>query len=142
MSAKLPKLKPKLNKLNSQKKPNIFWMLIILALFYVLNFVNVTMPAKEIKYGDFYRLLKENPATGNIVYTAKIDGRLEGQLKDKTKFFVLIPDNDKDLIPALRENIENFEIKTQPLLISLLFSLGPVLLLILFWWLMASRENS
>ena len=61
MNAKLPKLKPKLNKLNSQKKPNIFWMLIILALFYVLNFVNVTMPAKEIKYGDFYRLLKENP---------------------------------------------------------------------------------
>ncbi|MDO8748342.1 MAG: ATP-dependent zinc metalloprotease FtsH [Candidatus Omnitrophota bacterium] len=139
MSANLPKLKPKLNKLNSQKKPNIFWMLIILALFYVINFVNIAAPTKEIKYGDFYRLLKENPSTGNIVYTAKIDGRLEGQLKDKTKFFVLIPDNDKDLIPALRENIENFEIKTQPLLISLLFSLGPVLLLILFWWLMASR---
>ena len=71
-----------------------------------------TMPAKEIKYGDFYRLLKENPSTGNIVYTAKIDGRLEGQLKDKTKFFVLIPDNDQDLIPTLRENIEHFEIKT------------------------------
>ena len=35
-------------------------MLAILAIFYLINFVNVSMQAKEIKYGDFYRLLKEN----------------------------------------------------------------------------------
>ncbi|HAH21140.1 MAG TPA: cell division protein FtsH [Candidatus Omnitrophica bacterium] len=114
------------------------WLLIILGAIYFLNFVNI-MPIEEIKYGDFYRLLKENPASGAIARVAKIDSRLEGELKDKKKFIVLIPDNDRDLLALLRENVSHFEIKTQPLLMSLLFSLGPVLLLIFFWWLMAAR---
>lgn len=138
MNGKLPQFKPKMNKINS-KRPNILWLLIILGIFYLLNFVNVSLPTKEIKYGDFYRLLKENPTTGDIVNVAKIDSRLEGELKDKTRFFVLIPEDDKDIIALLRENVEHFEIKAQPLLLSLLFSLGPVILLILFWWLMAAR---
>mgnify|MGYP001568002245 FL=1 len=139
MNEKLPKLKPKMNKINPKQRSNIMWFLLVMGIFYLLNFVNVTLPMKEIKYGDFYRMLKENPSTGNIIYTAKIDGRLEGQLSDKTRFLVLIPDDDKDLLALLRENVAHFEIKTQPLLLSLLFSLGPVLLLIFFWWMMAAR---
>ncbi len=139
MSEKLPKLKPKMNKINPKQRSNIMWFLLIMGIFYLLNFVNVTLPMKEIKYGEFYRMLKENPSTGTIVYAAKIDGRLEGQLNDKTRFLVLIPDDDKDLLALLRDNVAHFEIKTQPLLVSLLFSLGPVILLIFFWWMMAAR---
>lgn len=138
MNGMLPQPKPKMNKV-VPKRTNIWWLFIILGIFYLINFVNVSLPTKEIKYGDFYRILKENPTTGNIISVAKIDSRLEGELKDKTRFFVIIPEDDKDLIALLRENVERFEIKTQPLLLSLLFSLGPVILLILFWWLMAAR---
>lgn len=136
---KMPKLKPTINNKMKVKRPNIMWLLIFIGVIYFLNFVNVTLPIKEIKYGDFYRLLKENPATGAIAHVVKIDSRLEGELKDNAKFVVLIPDDDKDLLALLRENVEHFEVKTQPLLLSLLFSLGPILLLILFWWLMAAR---
>ncbi|HLD40763.1 MAG TPA: AAA family ATPase, partial [Candidatus Omnitrophota bacterium] len=139
MNEKLPKLNQKMKKINPKQRSNIMWFLLIMGIFYLLNFVNVTLPMKEIKYGDFYRMVKENPSTGNIIYVAKIDGRLEGQLNDKTRFLVLIPDDDKDLLALLRENVAHFEIKTQPLLLSLLFSLGPVLLLIFFWWMMAAR---
>lgn len=121
------------------KRPNITWLLIILGIFYLINFLSVSLPVKELKYGDFYRRLKENPSTGEIVYVAKIDSRLEGKTKEGIQFFVIIPDDDKDLLALLRENVPQFEVKTQPLLISLLFSLGPVILLILFWWLMAAR---
>lgn len=139
MNAKLPRLKPKLNNKMNVKRPNITWLLIIIGIFYFLNYVSVSLPIKEIKYGDFYRLAKENRQTGIIGRVAKIDSRLEGELKDKTRFLVLIPEDDKDLIALLRENVPQFEVKTQPLFISLIFSLGPVLLLILFWWLMAAR---
>ena len=131
MNGKQPKVKPKINSPLNVKRPNMAWLLIILGAIYFLNFVNI-MPIEEIKYGDFYRLLKENPASGAIARVAKIDSRLEGELKDKKKFIVLIPDNDRDLLALLRENVAHFEIKTQPLLMSLLFSLGPVLLLIFF----------
>ena len=138
MNGKQPKVKPKINSPLNVKRPNMAWLLIILGALYFLQFVSI-MPVEEIKYGDFYRLLKENPASGAIARVAKIDSRLEGELKDKKKFIVLIPDNDRDLLALLRENVAHFEIKTQPLLMSLLFSLGPVLLLIFFWWLMAAR---
>ncbi len=139
MNGKLPKLKTKLNNKMNVKRPNIMWLLIIIGILYFFNYVSVNLPVKEIKYGDFYRMLKENPATGMVEHVAKIDSRLEGELKNGVRFIVLIPEDDKDIIALLRENVSHFEIKTQPLFISLIFSLGPVLLLILFWWLMAAR---
>lgn len=138
MKNKSEKQNPVLNKIN-KNKPNLVWLLVIMGFFYLLNFIGVSSPVKEIKYGDFYRLVKENPDTRNIQYAAKIDGRIEGRLKDESRFMVVIPDQDKDLLALLRENVHEFEIKTQPLLLSIMFSLGPVLLLILFWWLMAAR---
>ena len=138
MNGKPPKFKSAMNKMNA-KRPNIMWLLIIMGIFLFIRYAGVYFPIKELQYGEFYRLLKENPATGNIVYVAKIDSRLEGQLKNGSHFLVIIPEGDKDLIADLRENVANFEIKSQPLFLSLLFSLGPVLLLIFFWWLMAAR---
>ena len=140
MNGRLPRLriKTKMNKVPA-KRPNILLLLIILGIFFLIRYMSVYFPVKELKYGEFYRLLKENPSRGDIVYAAKIDSRLEGQFKDGSHFFVVIPENDKDLIPLLRENVAQFEVKPQPLFLSLLFSLGPVLLLIFFWWLMASR---
>ena len=138
MNGKPPKFKSAMNKMNA-KRPNIMWLLIIMGIFLFIRYAGVYFPIKELQYGEFYRLLKENPATGNIVYVAKIDSRLEGQLKNGSHFLVIIPEGDKDLITDLRENVANFEIKSQPLFLSLLFSLGPVLLLIFFWWLMAAR---
>jgi cell division protease FtsH len=137
MNGGLPKPKLRTKRTNS-KLPNIPWLLIAV-LFFVMLMFNMGRLAGEMKYGDFYRKLKDNPSTGEIVYVAKIDRRLEGKTKDGAYFFVNIPDSDTELLSLLRENVRQFEVKTQPLLISLLFSLGPVLLLILFWWFMSAR---
>ena len=133
--------RPKLRfKKMDNKRQNMLWLFIILGLLYLFNFGStVTTSKREIKYGDFYRLLKENPATGDIVRVVKKDSLLEGQLKDKSNFFVIIPAEDRDIVALVRDNVPQFEVSTQPFWVSLLFSLGPVVLLIGFWWLMAAR---
>lgn len=139
MNGKFPNSLGKIDK-NKMKRPNLMWLIIILAVMYLFNFGStISTPRKEIKYGDFYRLLKANPSTGNILNVVKKENLLEGHLKDKSLFYVLIPAEDKDIVAMVRDNIPQFEISTQPLWLSLIFSLGPVLLLIVFWWLMAAR---
>src|SRR3989338_6412002 len=91
MNGKLPRLriKTKMNKALPAKRPNILFLLIILGIFFLIRYTSVYFPIKELKYGEFYRLLKENPSQGDIVSATKIDSRLDGQLKDGSHFFEL-----------------------------------------------------
>ena len=62
MNGRLPRLriKTKMNKVPA-KRPNILLLLIILGIFFLIRYMSVYFPVKELKYGEFYRLLKENP---------------------------------------------------------------------------------
>lgn len=112
-------------------------ILIFYLLISSLN-VSITGVPKEIAYSDFYNILISTPE--KIKSVAKIETLLQGELVDGSKFFVNIPDNDQELLSLMRKNLKHFEVKPpRTLWANLFYSLGPVVLLIFFWWMMASR---
>ena len=133
--------KHKSNKNNIMKRFPIGWVLIFFLLIMLFNSFNnfsVGGVPKEITYSQFYRTLKDNPES--IVKLSKTESLLQGELKDNSKFFVNMPDNDPEMLSLMRQNLKDFEIKpARTFWISLLLNLGPILLLIFFWWMMAAR---
>lgn len=121
----------------------MFWILVIFGVFYLLSsIINnplVEAPRKPT-YSDFYRILKDNPETQRISSVTKTDNLLRGEFDDGSRFVLNIPEGDEELLRLLRNNVEVFKIEPpRTLLANLLFSMGPILILILFWWMMAAR---
>jgi cell division protease FtsH len=136
-----PQKKPKPNKTNIIKRFPFGWLLVFFLLIMLMNSFNnipVTGVPKEITYSQFYQTLKNNPES--IKKVTKTENILQGDYADNSKFFVNIPDNDPEMLTFMRQNLKNFEIKpARTFWITLLFNLGPILLLIFFWWIMAAR---
>ena len=132
---------------NSKKKKIGFkriplgWLVFGLIAFYFLisSFnVSVTGIPREMPYSEFYNLVNNNP--DKIKTVTKVETILQGESSDGSKFFVNIPDNDQELLGIMRKNLKYFEVKPpRTFLVNLLLNLGPVILLIGFWWMMASK---
>ncbi|MFA6217164.1 MAG: ATP-dependent zinc metalloprotease FtsH [Candidatus Omnitrophota bacterium] len=100
--------------------------------------VNLSGIPKEMTYSDFYKILNEEPA--RIYSVTKIDNLMQGEMIDRSKFFLHIPENDTELLNLMRKNLSRFDVKPpQTLWANLFYYLGPVVILIIFWWMMASR---
>ena len=136
------------NRTNQKNKKNIVparfslrWLLLIVAAFLFINsLINLSTNGvpREIPYSEFYAILKQSPE--KIRTVTKMEGVLQGEFQDNSHFFVNIPDNDTELLNLMRQNLKHFDVKPpKTLLANLLFNLGPVLLLIAFWWMMAAR---
>lgn len=130
----------------ARKKKGIFnrfpfgWIFAILIFYLLISSLNVSVTGvpREISYSDFYSILKDNPE--KIKSVTKIENVLQGEYSDNSKFFVNIPENDTELLSLIRQNLKHFEVKPpRTIWVNLFYSLGPVLLLIGFWWIMASR---
>lgn len=128
------------------KKNNIFkrsplgWIIMIVLVFIILNSINIPINGvpKEITYGQFYSVLKNNPSS--IKTVVKRELLLQGEFTDKTAFLVNIPENDTELLSLMRQNLKSFDVKPpRTFWVTLLFNLGPIILLIFFWWMMAAR---
>ena len=132
---------PKPNKTNSIKRFPFAWLLVFFLLIMLVNsFNNVSVAGipKEISYSQFYQTLKNSPES--IKKATKIETVIQGDYADNSKFFVNLPENDPEMLTLMRQNLKNFEIKpARTFWISLLFNLGPIALLIFFWWMMAAR---
>jgi len=112
----------------------IIWFL-ILGVFYIFWQMTVTtnLNQVELKYSEFYRILKEQPS--DIVAVVKTDSFLQGKLKDGTSFRVIIPKEDRDLLKLMSENLNDFQIQPpRTLLVNVIFSLGPIILFMVFLW--------
>ncbi|MDD5553964.1 MAG: ATP-dependent zinc metalloprotease FtsH, partial [Candidatus Omnitrophica bacterium] len=136
------------NHSSKSKKNKLFkrfpwgWVVGILLFYLILNSLTVPLTGvpKEMSYSDFYALLTDNPE--KINWVAKIEGglKLEGELNDKSAFFVYVPENDPELLGLMRKNVKRFSVKPpRTLWANIFYSLGPVILLIFFWWMMAAR---
>jgi cell division protease FtsH len=131
---------PKPKKSKMLKRFPFGWLLAIMLTMLIFNSLSIPITGipQEITYSDFYKILKENP--GEIKSLVKRETELEGEFTDNKKFRLNIPENDQELLSLIREKITNFDVKpARTFWIALIFNLGPILLLILFWWVMASR---
>jgi cell division protease FtsH len=134
------------NKNPGPKKPPILkrfplgWLIAVVVFYLFITSINfsVTGVPRKMAYGEFYGILKDSPA--KIKSLSKTENLLEGELSDNTRFFVNIPDNDTELLNLIRQNVKQFDVRPpRTLLVNLFYSLGPVVLLIVFWWMMAAR---
>ena len=120
----------------------IIWLLVAFGILYLFNRLNqaIEKPIKEIPYSGFFTMLKNNPENQIIKSCVKTDSIVKGELSDGSGFVVNIPENDQDLIRLLRENVREFDIRPpKTLMINILYSIGPMLLFILFLWLFVYR---
>ncbi|MEA3560924.1 MAG: ATP-dependent zinc metalloprotease FtsH [Candidatus Omnitrophota bacterium] len=124
------------NKKKKPLKPNrvlIIWIIIGLSLLYLYSFQVTSLEGmpKKLSYSRFYQLVKD----GMVKSCEKRENFLRGTLTDESTYTVNIPSEDKDLIKILRENVEDFTIEPpKTMLVSLFYSLGPVILFITFLW--------
>ena len=131
---------PKLKKRDLFKRFPLGWILGIIIFYLLISSLNVSITGvpKEIPYSEFYEKLTKTPE--QIKSVTKIETVLQGEFSDNAKFFVNIPENDQELLNLMRQNLKRFEVKPpRTLWTNLFYSLGPVVLLIFFWWMMASR---
>lgn len=131
---------PKLKKNKVLKRFPFGWILAIIIFYLLVSSMNmpITGVTKEITYSEFYRVLKDNPM--QIKSLVKVENELQGEFSDNTKFRLNIPDNDQELLNIIRQNVINFEVRpARTFLAAIIFNFGPILLLIILWWAMASR---
>ncbi len=127
-------------KNNMLKRFPFGWIIAIIAFFVIMSSLNTSINGvpREISYSAFYQILKSSP--DKIKSVTQTETILQGEFTDGNKFFLNIPSDDKELLALMRENLKSFEVKPpRTFWATLLFNLGPILLLILFWWMMASR---
>ncbi len=120
----------------------ILWIILILGVMYLFRMGTLSLEGlpTEISYSQFYYMVKNNKQTGQIKVAARIENIIRGRFANGDRFIVNIPAEDPDLMKLLRENVVDFAIKPpRTLLVNLFYSLGPMLLLILFFWFFVYR---
>jgi len=130
----------KIKQNNLLKRFPFGWIFAVIIFFMLMNSIStsITGVPKEITYSVFYSTLKNQPE--KIKSLTKTETVMQGEFTDNSKFFVNIPENDTELLNLIRQNLKNFDVKPpRTFWTGLLFNLVPILLLILFWWMMASR---
>ncbi len=126
---------------DSERRRLIAFLVIPLVFFVLLQiFVLPKMEMKQLSYSAFYELLMRNPSTREIESAEMIESMVRGKFKDGSYFQVNTPDNDPELIPLLRKNVQNFNVNPpQVFWRNLVYSVLPVLLLIGFFWFFVYR---
>ncbi|MBL7072678.1 MAG: ATP-dependent zinc metalloprotease FtsH [Candidatus Omnitrophica bacterium] len=136
----------KSSKKNKKKFPdNLSWIFIIVGLFFLFQWVfsSYDQNSRDVTYKLFYEMVESNSTTGDIISAVKTNNRISGQLSDGKTFIVDIPENDPELIKLLRENVPEFDISPpQTFLANLFYSLGPMLIFILFLWFFIYRGSA
>ncbi|OQX52626.1 MAG: cell division protein FtsH [Candidatus Omnitrophica bacterium 4484_213] len=151
-------IKPKLNGLGSTdvdsekenkqeyRKPDwrglIIWLIIGLFFIYLYKFSPLAdrLSPQPLSYPEFYAMVLQNRERGEIKSCYKIGELIQGELANGKFYRVYVPENDTELMKAIRENVPDFEIGPQRTFFSsLFFSLLPIGLFIMFIWFMAHK---
>ncbi|MCQ9208494.1 MAG: cell division protein FtsH, partial [Omnitrophica bacterium] len=133
---KSPKLKGQLPQPKNNISRSFFlWMLVIMGVIYLYRVGNLTLegPVRTLSYSEFYQMASQNRETLQIESAIKSEDAIEGKLSDGTRFVVNVPVEDEAMVSVLRENVQNFYIKSMRWT-ALIYSLVPMLLFILVLW--------
>lgn len=124
----------------------VIWILIAFGILYLFNTWTQTQgekPVQELSYSKFFDILKDNKETQKIKSCVKVENVVKGAMSDGSRFVVNVPENDQDLVRFLRENVKDFDIKPpKTIWVNLFYSLGPMVLFMLFLWLFVYRGSA
>lgn len=146
---RFPKMKNKKNNKPSVN-PNgsntwVFWA-VLFVIFLIIANPSGGFNAKQVKklsYGEFFTLVKENPQTGKITkltFNEGAENTIKGSLKDGGDFKVNIPQDDKELLAVIRQNVPDFNVQpAETFWVQFFFSFVPVFLIIFFIWFVSRR---
>ncbi|MBF0123299.1 MAG: ATP-dependent zinc metalloprotease FtsH [Candidatus Omnitrophica bacterium] len=121
---------------------------IVLGIIFVMilsnpSTVSHTATAAKMGYSDFYRLLKNNRDTQEIkklTLTEGVDRVLQGKLANGKDFRLSVPQDDKDLMSMIRENVSDFSVvPAETFWTQVFFNFVPVFLIIFFIWFIGRR---
>ena len=110
----------------------LFWIaagIIIIILWSLLQSPSALQ--KDVKFSNFLDEVEDG-----LVTEVEITGnQISGKYADGTEFKTVVPDNFDNLVPILRENRVNIDVKdtSRSPWYSYLFTWFPILILILFW---------
>jgi cell division protease FtsH len=137
-------MKPQINPKNTKKKPQsngrnlIILILIVFGITYFFQWMSVTLekPPLELSHKEFYDILRNNRTSERIASAVKVDAKISGKFTDGSAYIVdVLPESDPALMELLRNNVNEFDIEPpRTFLANLFYSLGPMLLFILFLW--------
>lgn len=123
----------------------ILFILIVFGITYFIQWTTMTFDKapKELEYKEFFSMLKANNENEKILTAFKTDSKISGQLTEGKNYIVNIPEEDPVLLDLLREKVRNFDIRPpRTFLANLFYSLGPMVLFILFLWFFIYRGTS
>lgn len=126
-----------------EKKPQqngknlVVLLLIVFGITYLVQWATVTFEKVpvELTYKEFYDMVSANPASEQVMSAFKTDERVAGELADGRRYLVNVPLNDPALLGLLRDNVKQFDIRPpKTFFTNLFYTLGPMILFILFLW--------
>ncbi len=115
----------------------VFVAMITAAYLYRVGQMTETVPVR-LGYSQFYQLVVNNQTTPAIRTAIKTDNHITGERTDGTHYEVAVPEDDPDLLKALREHVPDFRLEPpRTFWLNVFFQLaGPLLLLGFFWFLL------
>ena len=133
------------NKKPSNGRNLVLLIIVVFAITYLIQWASVTLekPPVEMTYKEFFDVLKDNTQKEQIASAVKTDEKVSGRLSDGTRYTVDVPDDDPALLELLRSNVKEFDIEPpRTFFANIFYSLGPMLLFILFLWFFIYRGAS
>ena len=114
----------------------MLWLLLTAGLIYLFRIGTLTVegPVRKLSYTEFYQMVSRNQETSQIQSATKSEDAIEGSLSDGSRYIVSIPTEDEAIVAVLRENVQDFYIKSTRWWTGLIYSLGPMLFFIFFLW--------
>ena len=118
-NSKLPRMqgKNRQQKKDKQKKPRpgsfLLWIAIIFLFMYLMRNFATTMEGvpRKLIYSEFYSMVEANRENRQIEQATLVENKVHGTFITGEKFEVDIPEKDPDVIKAMRENIQQFNVE-------------------------------
>ncbi len=114
----------------------LLWAFVALTVLWVLSSMEspFNRAPQEIPYSELFGMVSNEQTAAQIKSAIKREDIVQIELVSGAKFYANVPEGDQDLVRALRDRLARFEVKPpKTLWLNLLYSLGPMLLLIGFW---------
>ncbi|KJJ83434.1 membrane protease FtsH catalytic subunit [Candidatus Omnitrophus magneticus] len=135
---------PKPTKPSNNGKNPFVWVLVAVGLFYLYQWIFTSYEeiSNRMTYREFYQAVSTNSHNGRIVSALKVSDHVSGKLNDGKIFNVTVPENDTELLKMMAQEIPDFDIKPpQTFLSNLFYTLGPMILFMLFLWFVVYRGS-